>query len=256
MKYFTFPPLLVKSNLRPYPKSNDRASTTCVVQLLCPHASPAKHAASVHASAHAATAAPPRPRLASRRIFPTATSPLPRASSSRDGRTDGRTDGPHERTRRPPRPRSRCPRARAVPRPRPPWNRGRISGLSGAVRGVRPSSHDRSACVGPAYACSWIDETVVQYDYTPCTVTRVYPNNQVHTDDRPSRPRARAPTAQTRRRTTTTTCPRRRRDNRSRRLSSSSSATGGRVRARDDGRRPTTDEIRTFARETSMTTSR
>ena len=57
---------------------------------------------------------------------------------------------------------------------------------------VRPSSHDRSACVGPAYACSWIHETVVHYDYIPCTVTRVYPNNQVHTDDRPSRPRARA----------------------------------------------------------------
>ena len=84
------------------------------------------------------------------------------------------------------------PRARAVPRPRPPWNRGRISGVSVAVRGVRPSSHDRSACVGPAYACSWIHETVVHYDYIPCTVTRVYPNNQVHTDDRPSRPRARA----------------------------------------------------------------
>ena len=110
---------------------------------------------------------------------------------------------------------------------------------------VRPSSHDRSACVGPAYACSWIDKTSVYYDYTPYTVTRLYPNNHVHTDDRPSRPRARAPTAQTRRRTTTTTtCPRRRRDNRSRRLNSSSSATGGRVRARDDGRRPTTDEMR------------
>ena len=243
MKYFTFPPLLVKSNLRPYPKSNDRASTTCVVQLLCPHASPAKHAASVHASAHAATAAPPRPRLASRRILPTAISPPRRRRRGTDGRTDGR----HERTRRPPRPRSRFPRARA----RGPASAATVESRSHLRRlrlraaRVRPSSHDRSACVGPAYACSWIDKTSVYYDYTPYTVTRLYPNNHVHTDDRPSRPRARAPTAQTRRRTTTTTtCPRRRRDNRSRRLNSSSSATGGRVRARDDGRRPTTDEMR------------
>ena len=46
--------------------------------------------------------------------------------------------------------------------------------------------------MGPAYACSWIDKTSVYYDYTPYTVTRLYPNNHVHTDDRPSRPRARA----------------------------------------------------------------